>query len=161
MVIKIERGKLNSSETDIVRDGVTNIEYQFSGVDNMELRTTTPNVNLQAGGQDSKDAIGFSMSGKQGFVTFSFKIIDDGTDKSNGTSGRDNTSLGCTTIDEQLKFLRSFHTGAIDRQYYLDVNGIITGLYMIEDLTITPTFNKPNYYQATIQLSEAKNLLSI
>jgi len=163
MVIKIERGKMNLSETGIVIDGTTNVEYIFSNVDNVQLRSSTPSLNLNVMGQDSEDSTSMNLQGKSFNISFDFQIYNDGVDRSNGTFGRDGTfgTGAILSIDDQVKFLKSFHTGKFDRQYYLTINNVLISLCSIEDLNITLTFNKPNSYHCSIQLVEGKNSFSV
>jgi len=152
MVIKIEKGYLDSNE-----NFVTTKTFIFSGVDNVSDRHSSPNIKISAPGKSAEDSVAFNLSGLQRFISFDFRLINDGTDKSDGTN-----TTQVVTIDEQFTYLKDiFLDPSSDVQYRITINNLITQLCMIDDITINLTFNNPNYYKGSIQLSIGSNPLSI
>lgn len=154
MDIKIKRGKLDSNGNF---DPVGGLTYIFSGVDNLPDRHSASNTNINAPGQGSAETTSFNLSGLQRFVSFDFKIMDSAIDTSEGTN-----TTEVKTIDEQYKYLKNvFLSGETNIQYQLSIGDLVVINCNIDDLTINLTFNSPNKYNSSIQVSEGKNALSI
>ena len=150
MVIKLEKGNLDQNN-NFVPSGEF---FIFSGVNNLSDRHSASNIKINAPGKGSSESVALNLSGLQRFVSFDFKLIDDGTDKSNG--------LNKITIDDQYDYLKnSFFSGNTDSQYRLSVGTLIVIKCLIDDLTINPTFENPNYYKGSIQVVEANNPFSV
>lgn len=153
MVIKIEKGSLNSSDQFVSASK----EFIFSGVNNLSDRHSAPNIKINAPGKNSQDSIALNLSGLQRFISFDFKIVNDGEDKSGGTE-----SGGVRTIDEQYQYLKNtILDGSTDVQYRITINDLIVLTCLIDDLTINPTFSNPNSYNGSIQVTDGKNPLSV
>ena len=154
MVIKLQRGSLDSNGDFVATGGLT---FVFSGVDNVTDRHSAPNTTINSPGQGSEETSTFNLGGLQRFVGFEFKLVNDGSDKSDGTN-----ASPVITIDEQYTYLKNtFLSGKSDIQYQLTLNALLVINSMIDDLSINPTFSNPNHYRGSIQVSEGKNALSI
>ena len=153
-VIQIKKGSLDSNGDFVATGGLT---FIFSGVDNFNDRHSSPNITINAPGQGSEETSNFNLGGLQRFISFDFQLINDGTDKADGTH-----TSAVTTIDEQYAYLKdTFLSGASDIQYQISWGTLVVVNCLIDDLPLNPTFNKPNFYKGSIQLSEGKNSLSI
>ena len=150
----IKRGTLDSSGNFVSAGGLT---FKFTGANNVTDRHSAPNTTINAPGQGSGETTTFNLGGLQRFFGFDFALINDGTDKSDGT----HTST-VITIDQQYDYLKNtFLSGGTGVQYQISWGTLVVINCMIDDLTLTPRFENPNQYKGSIQVSEGKNALSI
>ena len=149
MAVFIEQGYTTESG-----DFVSQKIFYFSGVNNISDRHSATNIKINSPGKSSEDSVALNLSGIQRFISFEFKLIDDGTDHSGGENIK--------TIDEQYNYLKNvILSGKTDVQFRININGLIVTTCLIDDLSLNPTFENPNYYKGSIQLTDGKNPLSI
>ena len=154
MVIKLEKGKLNGSN-----EFVTSKTFIFQGVNNVSDRHSAPNIKINAPGKSSEESIALNLSGLQRFIGFEFRLLNDGTsfDVSGGTE-----SGGVITINDQYDYLKNtILSGDTGVQYQITVNDIIVTTCVIDDITLNPTFENPNYYKGSVQLTDGKNPMAV
>jgi len=155
MVIKLEKGHLNESNV-FVSDSK---EFIFQGVNNITDRHSAPNIKINAPGKKSEDSIALNLSGLQRFLSFYYKLLNDGSsfDVSNGT----HTST-VITIDEQYDYLKNvIMDGSTDIQFRLTIGTLVIITCLIDDLSLNPTFENPNHYKGSLQVTDGKNPLSV
>ena len=139
----------------------TTRKYIFQEVNNMQDRSIQNNIKFSSPNQGSDESIVFNLNGISRIVSFNFNIVDDGTDKADGT----HTST-VITLQQQYDYLKQvFVTGDTGAEYTLTVEFdgstlfIVSG--MINNLTPNLVFNRPNTINVTFEFEEGNNPLKV
>lgn len=151
MAIYITRNTVDG-ETGTIR------RYNFTAVNNLTDRNVINALTFQAPNQDEGGASAFNLSGKSRVISFNFEILDDGTDKSNGT----HTST-VTTIKEQYQYLVStLMNPRFDTEFTLVVE-LEAGVQLfslsgfLSNLTPTVTFQRSTVIACQLEFTPGTN----
>ena len=125
--------------------------FTFSLVNNVVDRDTTANIDISAPGQKAESTTVINLSGLKRFISFDFKLVNDGNDKSNGSN--------IITVDQQYDYLKNtVLTGKTDEEYTLVVNTRINVTGLLIDNSLRQTFeNNVSYVEGSIQIQVGKN----
>ena len=133
-----------------------NYRYNFSIINSINDRQSKPVNYVHVPGGAATSSVLLSMTGMERHITIDFKLVNDGTDKANGTY----TST-VKTLAEQKAYLQNEiqQTGynAVAKFYgdYYDASGVTCS---IEEILFLPNKRNPNQMQAIMKLAVGTQL---
>jgi hypothetical protein len=136
--------------TDVTIDNIQNSKrFIFRGTGQWSFKKSQPAISIPIADAQPQNNVLFRFTGQTEEITFSFVLVDDGSDCAAAT----HTST-VVTIDEQIAYLRAtIYTEEFDTYWTLyqtqffpgsGVNGVIT------DLTIEAEGGNPNMRRGSL-----------
>lgn len=93
---------------NVIEEMLSGYEYHFAVISNLNDGQEQGVIDIPFIGTGPSSTILFRFMGKGEEITFDFPLVDDNTDRSNGTAPAGDFPTGVKTINEQIDYLKNY-----------------------------------------------------